>query len=114
MVEEPKPAETAVLEPCEEVLNGVSRWTDWDINLMVAIAKAESNCHSDRVGDTNLTYTQNGRTYGYSVGALQVRILPGREWCETGDYYLCAHNIWLSQGYRAWSVYSNGRYLKYM
>lgn len=81
---------------------------------MVAISKAESHCRDDAVGDKTLTYTQNGRTYGYSIGALQVRILPGREWCETGDYYECAHNIWKSQGYRAWSVYTNRRYLEYL
>lgn len=81
---------------------------------MVAISKAESHCRADAVGDKTLTYTQNGRTYGYSIGALQVRILPGRERCETGDYYECAHNIWKSQGYRAWSVYTNKRYLDYL
>lgn len=81
---------------------------------MVAISKAESHCRTDAVGDKTLTFTKNGRTYGYSIGALQVRILPGREWCETGDYYECAHNIWKSQGYRAWSVYTNKRYLEYL
>lgn len=81
---------------------------------MVAISKAESHCRDDAVGDKTLTFTKNGRTYGYSIGALQVRILPGREWCETGDYYECAHNIWKSQGYRAWSVYTNRRYLEYL
>lgn len=80
---------------------------------MVAISQAESNCREDAVGDTTLTYEESGRTYGYSVGALQVRILPGREWCEGGDYYACAHEIYLSQGYNAWSVYSSGRYLEY-
>ena len=81
---------------------------------MVAISKAESHCRADAVGDKAITFTKNGRTYGYSIGALQVRILPGREWCETGDYYECAHNIWKSQGYRAWSVYTNKRYLEYL
>lgn len=81
---------------------------------MVAISKAESNCREDAKGDMSLTYTKNGRTYGYSVGSLQVRILPGREWCETGDYYQCAHNIYKSQGYKAWSVYKSGRYKKYL
>lgn len=81
---------------------------------MVAISQAESNCREDAVGDTNITYEQNGRTYGYSTGSLQVRILPGREWCENSDnYYECAHQIYLSQGYNAWSVYSSGRYLEY-
>lgn len=81
---------------------------------MVAISKAESHCRADAVGDTTLTYTKNGRTYGYSIGTLQVRILPGREWCETGDYYECAHSIWKGQSYKAWSVYTNKSYLRYL
>ena len=82
---------------------------------MVAISQAESHCRTDAVGDTNITYEYAGRTYGYSIGALQVRILPGREHCEDGEnYWECAHSIWLSQGYRAWSVWSNNKYLDFM
>ena len=81
---------------------------------MVAISEAESHCRADAKGDMNITYEQNGRTYGYSIGALQVRILPGREWIEAGDYYEGAHQIWLSQGYNAWSVYNNGSYLQFL
>lgn len=103
-----------MVEPCEKVRESLSRWTDWNISTMIAISQAESHCREDAVGDMSLTYSENGRTYGYSVGALQVRILPGREWCETGDYYECAHNIWVGQGYNAWSVFSSGKYLQYM
>lgn len=92
----------------------MSRWNDWDINTMVAIAKAESNCRADAVGDTTLTFQKNGRTYGYSIGPLQVRILPGREWIETGDYYEGAHQIWLAQSYQAWSVVTSGKYRQYL
>ena len=81
---------------------------------MVAISEAESHCRADAMGDMNITYEEYGRTYGYSIGALQVRILPGREWCETGDYYECAHTIWAGQGYNAWSVFTSGKYLEYM
>lgn len=69
----------------------------------------------ERVGDTHLTWGQDGREYGYSIGALQVRILPGREACESPEnYWQCAHNIWLGQGYNAWTVYSIGKYLDFM
>ena len=81
---------------------------------MVAIAEAESHCRADALGDTNLTYEQDGRTYGYSIGPLQVRILPGREHCEEGDYYECAHNIWLGQNYNAWTVYKRGLFQQYL
>lgn len=82
---------------------------------MVAISQAESHCNMDAVGDKTLTYQKNGRTYGYSIGALQVRILPGREHCEQSEnYWQCAHDIWEAQGYHAWTVYSSGRYKTYL
>ena len=103
---------------CDLVLAKLSRWGDWDINLMRAISQAESGCNEAAIGDGHLVYYEYGREYGYSVGALQVRILPGRELCEndtsSNDYYECAHNIWLSQGYSAWSVWLNGSYLQYL
>lgn len=84
---------------------------------MVAISQAESGCRADAQGDKTLTYQQNNRTYGYSNGVLQVRILPGREHCDTFDVATivqCAHAIYLGQGYSAWSVYTNGKYQRYL
>lgn len=115
IVESPKAIEAPV-EPCEAVRSEASKY-DWDVNLIVAISKAESNCRVEATGDTSLTYEQNGRVYGYSVSVLQVRILPGREHCDAHDLKVnieCGYNIWKGQGYQAWSAYSNGSYLKYL
>ena len=84
---------------------------------MLAIAKAESSCNYNATGDTTLTYYQNGRQYGYSVGYFQIRILPGREHCDTHDIatnVACAYSIYRSQGLNAWSVYTNGKYKRYL
>lgn len=90
---------------------------DWDVRTMLAIMRAESGCDPNVTGDTSLTFTQNGRTYGYSVSLFQVRILPGRERCDSHDpatNIACAYHVWKSQGYKAWSVYTSGKYLKYL
>lgn len=91
---------------------------------MMAIMRSESTnpitgeqCRPTITGDTHLTFQQNGRTYGYSVSLLQVRILPGREHCDSYDpatNIACAYQIWRGQGYKAWSDYTNGKYLKYL
>lgn len=84
---------------------------------MKAIMQAESSCNENATGDTSLTFIQNGRTYGYSVSLFQVRILPGREHCDSHDpatNIACAYHVWKSQGYKAWSVYTSGKYLKYL
>nr|DAX17381.1 MAG TPA: lysozyme [Caudoviricetes sp.] len=84
---------------------------------MLAIMQAESGCNPAATGDKSLTFQHNGRTYGYSVSLLQVRILPGREHCDSHDpttNISCAYQIWKKQGYEAWSVYTNGKYLRYL
>jgi len=89
---------------------------DWDVRLMTAIAMAESGCVMQR-GDGHLTSVVDGRTYGYSLGVLQVRILPGRERCDTEDPAVlmsCAYNIYKGQGLSAWTMYTNGRYLRFL
>lgn len=90
---------------------------DWDVNIVVAISQAESSCRADAKGDTTLTYEQNGHIYGYSVSAMQVRILPGREQCDSYSVEVniaCAYNVYKGQGYRAWSVFANNKYLQFM
>lgn len=113
-----KPLETAQKKPiiCDPFYDLLKQY-DWDVPVMAAIMKAESGCNVSALGDTALSYQQGGRTYGYSVGLLQVRILPGREHCETDDlktYMDCAYKIYKGQGYSAWSVFSNSSYLKYL
>lgn len=84
---------------------------------MLAISKAESNCRIKAKGDTHLTYKRNNRIYGYSISVLQVRILEGREHCDEFNIKIniqCAYQIWESQGYEAWTMYTNNEYLKYL
>lgn len=112
---------TAAVEPshpngCEHYVQLVSQY-DWDVATMLAIAKAESGCRPAAKGDTTLTYEQNGRIYGYSVGLFQVRVLPGRESCDSFDPQVnvdCAYRIYKSQGYNAWTVYKKGTYKKFL
>lgn len=97
---------------------------DWDVPTMMAIMQAESTntstgepCDAQVVGDGHITYYENGRLYGYSKSLLQIRQLPGREACDTDDPEVivqCGYNIWKSQGYSAWSVYTNGKYKNYL
>lgn len=102
---------------CDAILGEVKKYKDWNSAIMLAIARAESGCRHDATGDNHLTFMHNGRKYGYSVSAFQVRILPGREPCASYDIVVntrCANNIFKSQGYKAWTVYNTGKYKKYM
>ena len=81
--------------------------------------KAESKCEPKARGDTDLVYQENGREYGYSVGVFQIRILPGRENCDTYDLETnvrCAHDIYSAAGgkFTDWSMFLNGHYREYL
>ena len=83
------------------------------------MAKAESKCNAEARGDTDLTFTENEREYGYSVGAFQVRILPGRENCDTYDLKTnvkCAYDLYVDAGRRFtdWTMFLNENYKNYM
>jgi TolA-binding protein len=102
-------------DPCRLVYD----YTEWDARVMYAICKAESGGNPSIIGDTNITYYQDGELYGMSCGMLQVRVLPGRNiTCEEmhnpEKNVAKAFEIWKSQSYKAWSMYTNGRYLDYI
>ena len=103
---------------CSEIETEINKY-DWDTELALAVAKAESGCYADARGDDDLIYVENGREYGYSVGAFQVRILPGREDCDTFDIeknIFCAYTIYQSadNSFTPWSMWNNGEYKKYL
>lgn len=107
---------------CDAVRAEASKYSDWDPNIITAIAHEEGlyqgqPCNVEAHGDGHLTFQVNGKTYGYSVSALQVRILPGREHCDAYDIKInveCAHAIWQGQGYGAWTMYNNGKYRQWL
>jgi hypothetical protein len=59
------------------------------------------------IGDTTLTFNQAGTTYGYSVGLMQIRRLPGRpekDWLLNPENNIrYAAGMYRAQGFRPWS-----------
>lgn len=109
----PAPTTQPQSKSCEAYRSLVAQY-DWDAGVMLAIMKAESSCNPGAVGDD---YPIAG-VHAPSCGLLQVRTLPGRPDCislkDPATNIRTAYLIFKSQGYRAWSVYSNGRYAKYL
>ncbi|MBR3204481.1 hypothetical protein IKF81_02240 [Candidatus Saccharibacteria bacterium] len=103
---------------CDRVIAEIEKY-DWDTKVATAVMKAESKCDVNTKGDTDLVFEENGREYGYSVGAFQVRILPGREECDTYDLeknVSCAYNIYIKAGrkFTDWSMFLNAKYREYL
>lgn len=88
---------------CENYRQLISQY-DWNVNVMLQIASAESGCNPYAVGDT---WAING-LYAPSCGLFQVRTLAGRPDCESlkdpATNIEWAYKIYKGQGYPAWSV----------
>ena len=120
-----------VFNDCSRVESEIAKY-DWDKDLALAVAKAESGCDANAHGDEDITYydcapeykkdaaacKEHQRKYGYSVGVFQVRILPGRETCDNYDTAVnvkCAYGVYEDAGrsWEPWSGYTTGKYKGY-
>jgi hypothetical protein len=89
------------------------KYTDWQ-PIAFAVCQAESKGQTDAVGDTRPIRG----ILAPSCGLMQIRTLRGRPSCEqlhnpefNVDY---AHEMWKGQGFKPWSTYKNGEYLKWL
>ena len=104
-----------VAEGCERVRQELVKYPEWDANTMMAIAIAENR--SCDPYNHNLTGSENHGVCVGSYGVLQVgcvHFAAGQDRNDTATVVAVAYNVWRSQGYRAWTMYRNGEYQKYL
>lgn len=81
---------------------------------MYAIAQAENTtCNPQR---HNLTKEEDHGVCIGSYGALQVGCVHynGEDVNDLTTNVRIAHNVWQKQGYKAWTMYNNGTYKKFL
>ena len=114
------PVPVKPLSPCEQVEREIKKY-DWDHATMLAIAKAESGCNPS---NHNLTTSETHRRADGSIicvgsyGALQVGCLHynGEDKNDVAANVRIAYRVytnrkaWDVSGYKAWSVFNNGKY----
>lgn len=107
--------------PCEQVQAEIAKYSDWDANIMQAIARAENReCNPKK---HNLTASETHRRADGSVicvgsySVLQVGCLHYREGEDRDDLATnvrIAHRVWQDAGYKAWSCFNNGAYREFL
>lgn len=119
---DPAPVNIPPATPCEMMQAEVRKYTDWDANIMQAIARAENGTCDP--GRHNLTASETHRRADGSVicvgsyGALQVGCLhygPADDRNDLATNIKIAHSLWQNRqkwgnGYEAWTMFTNGRY----
>lgn len=82
--------------------------SDWDIGVMTAVSGAESSWDTTAISPT------------HDYGIMQININAWPElfqqytWDDPGDNAKMAYHVWKIQGYRAWTTYTSGAYLRYL
>lgn len=112
------PPETPVLLTfCEMVRAEASKYSDWDVNIITAVAMAESLYHECIPTGHNLSASENHGVCVGSYGALQVGCLhynEGEDHNDLATNIAVAHRVYLRQGYSAWTQYNNGAYREFL
>jgi hypothetical protein len=107
------PVPQPVAQGCESYRAIVSQY-NWDANVAMAVMQAESSCNHVAVGDN---WAING-LHAPSCGLFQIRTLPNRPGCEQlkdpNTNVAWAYKLYLARGWQPWSVYNNGKYLRYL
>ena len=117
-----KPPETpAQLTPCQAMQNEVAKYSDWDANIVQAIAQAENrSCdplrHNETASETHRRADGSVICVG-SYGVLQVGCLhyrPDEDRNDLTTNIAVAHRVWQGSGYTAWTQYNNGSYREFL
>jgi len=91
---------------CSEYYDLVSQY-DWDVNIALAIMKAESGCNPDAVG-----YNTNGTS---DHGLFQLNSAYWNTSHDPATNIKEAYRVYSrSGGWTPWSVYNSGKYLQYL
>lgn len=104
--------------PCEQVRKEVAKY-DWDVDIMMAIAHAESGCNPT---NHNLTSSETHRDQNGNVicvgsyGALQVGCLHynGEDRNDIAANIRIAYQVYKRQGLSAWTQFTNGEYRRHL
>lgn len=117
------PPKTPPLTPCQKVEAEIAKYSDWDVNTVQAIARAENGeCNPKK---HNLTASETHKRADGSVicvgsyGALQVGCLhfhKGEDRDNLKTQVKVAHRVWLEAkgSYTPWTMYRNGTYLEHL
>lgn len=76
---------------------------NWNVTIMLAIEKAESQCNPTAVGVIDYDGLRD-------YGVLQIH---GAAIFNPADNIAAAYRIWQKQGYGAWTSYKTGYYTQY-
>ena len=112
MTEAPDPPE--ILTGCALVKAEISKYPEWNIDIMAAIAEAE-NRTCDPLNHNLSSAEDHGICIG-SYGVLQVGCVhyAGQDVNSLSHNVAIAYEVWQKQGYSAWTMYNNGIYRKFL
>lgn len=104
----PAPTPPPITYPagCANYLPIVQQY-DWNVSIAMAIMDAESGCNPGAVSDPSLNWNHVS-----DYGLFQLNGIPIMDPASNIDY--AYHHKYAQGGWRHWTTYTSGKYLRYM
>ncbi len=108
----PAPQTYVIAGGCEQYRSIVQKY-DWNVDIALAVMQAESSCISNR---DNSGLNKNGSN---DKGLMQINsihsdLISDLDRFDPEKNIQAGYEIYRGAGWKAWSAYNNGSYLKFM
>lgn len=97
---------------CEQYRQLIAKY-DWNVDLMMAIMRAESGCNP-AADNTRLNHDGSNDKGLLQINSIHKNLISDLDRLNPEKNIAAGYKIWKTQGYRAWSVYNNGSYKKFL
>ncbi len=97
---------------CEQYRSLVQKY-DWNVDIALAVMQAESSCISDR-DNTGLNYDGSNDKGLMQINSIHSNIISDLDRLDPVENIRAAYEVYRGSGWKAWSAYNNGSYLKFL
>jgi len=87
---------------------------DWDVNIALAVMRAESGCRVDAFNSQNANGTNDAGLFQINSIHVQSGLISNEARFNPEQNIKAAYAIYRGSGWRAWAAYCSGSFQKYM
>jgi soluble lytic murein transglycosylase-like protein len=103
----------AVVETGCETYRPLMQLYDWNVAIAMAIMKAESGCNPNS-DNTGLNRDGSNDKGLLQINSIHSDLISDSDRLVPEKNIQAAYEIYRGSGFRAWSTFNNGRYLKFL
>lgn len=103
----------ALNSSCESYRSIIARY-NWNVRIAMAVMQAESGCHADAYNPSNSNGSNDAGLFQINSIHVSSGLITNQGRFDPEQNIRATYAIYSGGGWRAWSAYNNGAYLKYL